>query len=170
MNNSLALPLSHAQRALASATTPAKSKHAEVVSKTAMAYYDEQANYEGYMQAWRVYLLARRKTTELVQAQLAANTRVTDIPAFTPMQWSRRLKELAIEQERIDKYFDELVQNGWQPSINGMLRHANGSEIDHYEQAVALLLRGANKLLSEYPHRLTPKQKAAVKAVQEAFA
>ena len=108
---------------LARAETPAQTRKIEAVSKSAIAYAEEQNDSELYMQAWQVYLMARRKTTELVKSEMDGNMDVTyNQYGFTKMQWSRRLKELAVEQAKLDEYFDKLTSQGWQPSIAGMLR------------------------------------------------
>lgn len=130
------------------ARTPQQSMKLEAVSSAGMAYAKELNDYETYMQMWQVYILSRRKTTELIKAELdAGNMRVTDTEyGFTKMQWSRRLKELAVPDEAISNYFDELVSLGWQPSINGLLRTSAGGEIDHEGNAVADIRRGARTL------------------------
>jgi len=159
------IPQATIHNALATATTPQETMKVEAMSSAAIAYAKEQNNYELFMDAWRVYLMARRKTTELVKA---GNNDVTGIQ-FTKMQWSRRLRELEVEQEKIDNYFDELVSNGWQPSIAGMLRHSSGGEIDHFAVAVSDLTRGANKLDAEHMDKLTSGQRAAVAHVRKEF-
>ena len=150
---------------LARAHTPAETMKVEATASAAIAYANETNNYELFMQAWRVYLLARRKTTMLVQG---GNMDVTGIQ-FTKMQWSRRLKELAVAEQVIDDYFDNLVSNGWQPSIAGMLRHSDGGEIDRFGNAKNEIVRGANTLHNEFPNDLTPEQEQAVQAVRKAF-
>ena len=147
------------------AHTPVETVKVEAMASAAIAYANETNNYELFMQAWRVYLFARRKTTLLVKG---GNMDVTGIQ-FTKMQWSRRLKELAVAEDAIDEYFDNLVSNGWQPSIAGMLRHSNGGEIDRFANAKAEMLRGANTLINEYVNDLTPEQARAVLAVRKAF-
>ena len=131
----------------------------------AMAYADEQQDYELYMQAWRVYLDARRKTTGLI---LSGNMDVTDA-GFTKMQWSRRLKEYRIAQEKLDEYFDAIIASGWQPSINGLLRQADGKEIDHFAIALAEMRRGAWKLATDFRDRTTPYQRKVLASVLDAF-
>ena len=109
---------------LANATTPKQTKVVESVSSAAMAYAKEQDDYELFMNAWRVYIDARRKTTQLI---LDGNMDVTE-QGFTKMQWLRRRRELEVPQDKLDAYFDELISFGWQPSIAGMLRHSSGEE------------------------------------------
>lgn len=130
------------------ARTPEQTLKLEAVSSAAMAYAREINDYEAYMNMWRVYILARRKTTALIQAELqGGNMHVTDSDyGFTKMQWSRRLKELSIPAEAVNAYFDELVSLGWQPSINGLLRTVNGGQIDHEGNAIAEIKRGTRTL------------------------
>ena len=133
------------------ARTPHQTQVLEAASSAAMAYAKEMNDYETYMQMWQVYILSRRKTTELVKAEIErGNTRVTDTEyGFTKMQWSRRIKELSVPVDVIAEYFDELVSNGWQPSINGLLRSASGGDIDHEANAVNEIRHGA-KVLREH--------------------
>lgn len=44
---------------------------------------------------------------------------------------------------------ENLVSNGWQPSINGLLRNAEDAEYDKRGAAVASLLRSARYLLDD---------------------
>ena len=116
------VPVSIIEQRLATASTPQETKVLEEVSAAARAYYYEQENYEGMVQATRLYLLARRKTTELLIPEMS-NAHVTlRNYGFTKMQWHRRMNELKIEQEMIDAYFDECIAKGWNPSIAGVLR------------------------------------------------
>lgn len=130
------------------ARTPHQTQAIEAASAAEMAFAKEMHDYETYMQMWQVYVLSRRKTTELVKAEIErGNMHVTDTEyGFTKMQWSRRIRELSIPEDVINAYFDELVSNGWQPSINGLLRTAEGKEIDHEGNAVADIRRGARTL------------------------
>jgi hypothetical protein len=41
---------------------------------------------------------------------------------FTNKQWNRRTKELEVPLDQINAYFDEVIQNGWHPSLAGMSR------------------------------------------------
>lgn len=135
---------------LAMASTPQETQSIEAVSKVAMAYAAEQNNYELYMLAWRLYIDARRKTTALI---LDGNMHVTDF-GFTKMQWSRRMAEYRIAQEKLDEYFDAMISSGWQPSINGFIRHANGSELDREDNARNEVRRGTRTLKKEFGHTL----------------
>lgn len=159
----------YAETALSVAVLPTQTMEVEAMSQAAMAYAREQDDYELFMKAWRMYLMARRKTTGLIQEEGDGNTRVTYTGyGFTKMQWSRRIKEFEVEQEKIDAYFDELVSNGWQPSIRGMLRHSSGKTLDPFADAMVEILHAAN-VLDDYPHKLNRDRMSAVEAVLKAF-
>ena len=77
------IPVPQIEQQLAAATTMRQTRKVEAVSAAAMAYADEEKNYELFMSAWRVYELARIKTTELY----TNNTHVMDDEIlFTAMQ------------------------------------------------------------------------------------
>lgn len=111
----------YAENVIMNATEPEQSRQMESVSAAAIAWAKEQHNYEMVVRATRYYLLARRKTTELL---IANNMRVIDDMQFTPMQWSRRMKEYNVPINTLDNYFDGCIANGWNPSIAGMLKEA----------------------------------------------
>ena len=140
-------PIGQLRQALMNATTPREAHAVESVSSAAKAYYHEQGMYEESMSYWKLYYQARRKTTELIQA---GNMDVTEV-GWTKMQWSRRVRELKVSQEKLEEYFDELIANAWHPSINGLLRHANGGEIDKRARYVTDVKRGAKGLRDEFP-------------------
>jgi hypothetical protein len=48
---------------LATITEPRESKHVEVVAKAAQAWAKEQNDYETFIAATHLYIMARRKTT-----------------------------------------------------------------------------------------------------------
>jgi hypothetical protein len=134
--------VSKAERMLAEAKTPKQSKSVEAVASAAMAWAREQEDYEVLIGATRIYVLARRKTTELIAPEIVhgdhgvnqhvrVNTDVNSLPTvedfgFTNMQWSRRLAELEIAPEDIDSYFDVCIANRWDPSVGGMVRYYAG--------------------------------------------
>jgi hypothetical protein len=160
------IPQIHGQ--LMQATTPAQTREVEKVSRAAIAYAEEQSDYDLYMQAWQVYLSARRKTTALVKYDLERNIDVTaEGFGFTKMQWSRRLKELSVPQEKIDEYFDKLVSNGWQPSIAGMLRDSEGKEIDREARAITELKRGVKTLRDEFKYKTKQIEDLVWEAIEE---
>jgi hypothetical protein len=115
------VPVSIIEQRLATASTPQETKQIEEVSAAARAYYYEQGNYEAMVEATRLYLLARRKTTELISGERNIDVTLAEY-GFTRMQWHRRMNELKIEQDMIDAYFDECIAKGWNPSIAGVLR------------------------------------------------
>lgn len=103
--------------------TREQSEHVEGISAAAIAYATETQNYEMVVNAWRVYVLARRRTTELCLQEWEGNTDVTltDI-GFTKMQWHRRMQEWKLEMDKVNQYFDDCVAKGWNPSIAGLLK------------------------------------------------
>ncbi|HEY6018617.1 MAG TPA: hypothetical protein VIY48_01630 [Candidatus Paceibacterota bacterium] len=125
-----------AMSALEKAKTPAQTKKIESASAAAIAWAKEEGDYELMVDAMKMYVLARRKTTELLKPfikhggnrQGQGNLPVTlmDKTGFTKMQWHRRVRELEVSLEDLEDYFDECVSNGWNPSLAGLLRHANG--------------------------------------------
>ena len=115
------LPVSIIEQRLILATTPQQTRELEEVSAAARAYYYEQRNYEAMVEATRLYLLARRKTTELVAGERNMDVTLADF-GFTRMQWHRRQDELNLEMDKINEYFDECIAKGWNPSIAGVLR------------------------------------------------
>lgn len=127
-------PLSKAEKALAAAKTPDESKQVEALAAAAKAWAKEQDDFEKVVLAARIYILARRKTTELIvpnirQGQYGreGNDNVTFLSdyGFTKMQWSRRKKELEeVTLDDIDYYIDECIEKGIEPTVYGLLRYA----------------------------------------------
>lgn len=134
------VPTSPALNAIAKAKTPAESKKYESVSAAAIAWAKEERNYEGLVKATLAYIMARRKTTELLKPFIQhggnrqGNIAVTLPPTlmektgFTKMQWHRRVRELEVDVEDIEGYFDECTSNGWNPSLAGLLKYAAGGD------------------------------------------
>lgn len=168
MNNSLALP-SNIEARLSTVTQPAESRKLESVSKSAIAWANEQMDYEMMVKATRIYILARRKTTELCLSEYEGNTRVTlSEIGFTKMQWLRRKREYEIAQERLEGYFDTVVANSWSPSLNGLMRFvsgkAEGGDVDEYERDCNILHAVASRLLMSGDKRITTQQQRWLKA------
>ena len=139
MNNSPAL-VNKASQALAQANTPAQTKQIESISRAAIAYAKEQKDYEMMVEATHLYIMARRKTTELIAPEIkhggdkqGNNTVTLKDYGFTKMQWNRREMELSIPTESVDEYFDECISKGWNPSLYDLTRrnHAQGDKITH---------------------------------------
>jgi len=95
--------LTRAEAQITSATDPSKTYKLEADMKAAQAWAKEQQNYEMVIEAGRLYLLAKRKTTELIapgirqggdrksQGRDQGNEIVTLIDfGFDKMEWSRR--------------------------------------------------------------------------------
>ncbi len=119
--------ISKAQQALNEAKTPAQSKAVEAMASAARAWAKEQSNYEMLIAAAHVWIMARRKTTELIQPNInhggnfQGNNVVTlNDYGFTKMQWNRRVRELAISEEDITAYFDDCIAKAWEPTLFGL--------------------------------------------------
>lgn len=136
-NNSLDI-VNLAERALQHAVTPAQSKAVESIAAAAKAWAKEQDDFEMVVAAARIYILARRKTTELIEPCIIygdhglqgnrGNNVVTSVGladyGFTNMQWSRRKKELEVTPDDIDSYIDECIEMHTEPTTFGLLRFA----------------------------------------------
>ncbi len=125
--------LNKGEQALLAATTPQETKSVEIVAAAAKAWAHEQSDYETFVKAAHLYIMARRKTTELIAPHISVgrkgNNAVTILEdyGFTKMQWHRRVKELEIEPTAIDEYFDDCIARHWEPSLFGLLKHGNSS-------------------------------------------
>lgn len=123
-------------RKLLNAKTPAQSKKVETISAAAQAWAKEEGDYEAYVAATYTYILARRKTTELLKPFIQhggdrqGNMPVTlmEKTGFTKMQWHRRVNELDVQMEDLEEYFNECIANGWHPSLAGAVRFAKQGE------------------------------------------
>jgi hypothetical protein len=109
---------------------PRESRGIEIASKAAQAWAKEQNDYETYIAATHLYIMSRRKTTELIQPHIQhggnfqGNGVVTlSDYGFTKMQWNRRVKDLALSQDEIDEYFDECIAKKWEPSLFGLWKY-----------------------------------------------
>lgn len=126
------MKVSSAEKALAFATTPEQSKNVESVAAAAIAWAKEQGDYELAVEAARVYILARRKTTELIEPniyQFHGNRFVgsnEELPptledfGFSKMQWLRRRRELEVSAETLNEYIDTCIEKNAIPSAGGM--------------------------------------------------
>jgi phage N-6-adenine-methyltransferase len=136
-------PVSRAEQALAVAKTPRESKAVEAMAAAAKAWARENDDFEKVVEAARIYILARRKTTELSvpfapkhggdrgknqyavwQADGPVDLANQDF-GFTEKQWSRRLKELEeVKPDDIDSYIDDCIEKHVEPTVFGLLRFA----------------------------------------------
>lgn len=117
---------------LLQSTEPKETKAVEEFAAAGRAWAKEHQDYDSYVEYARLYVLARRKTTELVKPfiqqgghnkkQPDEDVQLLDNFGFTYKQWNRRCKELNLTIEQIDGYFEECASNGWWPSINGLLK------------------------------------------------
>lgn len=138
MEDTAITPISKAEQSLLHATTPKESYEAEALAAAAKAWAKEQNDYEGVVEASRIYILARRKTTELIvpnirQGQYGreSNDDVTFIAdyGFTRMQWQRRKKELDVSLDEIDSYIDDCILKQVEPTKTGLLRYVLGPHV-----------------------------------------
>jgi hypothetical protein len=127
------IPVNKAAQMLAQANTPKETHAIESMAQAAKAWAKEQNNYEAFVAAAHLYIMARRKTTELILPEIThggnnqGNKAVTlNGFGFTRMQWYRRVKELEIETAMIDEYFDKCISAGWEPNLFGLMRYHNG--------------------------------------------
>jgi phage N-6-adenine-methyltransferase len=125
------------ETALQNAKTPEEAAQIELMAAAAKAYHKERDDFESVVGASRVYILARRKTTELIDPNIIhgdhglQGDRVDNIVqsvvadyGFTNKQWSRRKKELEVTNDDIDHYIDECIETGVEPTIFGLLRYS----------------------------------------------
>jgi len=161
-----ALPSTFSAR-LAVASTPQETKELEGISAAARAYYYERQDYEGMVKATEAYYFSRRKTTELI----LGNINVTEYTeyGFTKMQWHRRMKELKIEMEQANAYFDKCIAHGWNPSIAGVISFTAEpvDEVPPQVRDTRRLLSAADEMTK---YDLTQGQRKAVDAVLKEFA
>jgi hypothetical protein len=125
--------LTQAEQTLQLATDPEQSKVVESLSAAAIAWAKEQGDYELAIAAARVYILARRKTTELIKPNIGGfqgnqyvvgNIDVTHLEdfGFTKMQWNRRTKELRVTESDLNDYIDKCIESGISiPTVGGLL-------------------------------------------------
>ena len=117
------------------ATTPKESFANEAEWKAAEAWAKEQRNYELVVEAFRGWILQRRRTTELITPNISqfhgnrfiggndmdTSYKLADY-GFTKQQWHRRKKELDVGIDEIDGYIDDCIEKSTQPTLYGMLK------------------------------------------------
>jgi hypothetical protein len=123
-----------AQR-LATITDPKETKQIEAAAIAARAWAKEQQDYETFIAATHLYIMSRRRTTELIQPfiQHGGNFQGHGLVTlndygFTKQQWNVRCKELKLSQSEIDGYFDECIAKQWNPSLYGLMRYTAEDE------------------------------------------
>ena len=112
--------------------TARQSKMIEAASAAAIAMAKELDDFDNVIAAARIYLLARRKTTELIEPNIHVgrpNNGDNDVTflddyGFTRKQWSRRKKELEVTEEDVDNYICECIEMHVEPTVFGLLRFA----------------------------------------------
>jgi ParB family chromosome partitioning protein len=130
------------ENSLQKATTPEEAAKVELLAAAAKAYHKEKGDFENVVAACRIYILARRKTTELIAPNIIhggdrpsendsnfeddhiVTLETLEDYGFTAKQWSRRKKELEVTDADIDHYIDECIETNVEPTIFGLLRYA----------------------------------------------
>jgi len=122
---------SELEQNLTQSTDPKETYKIEAVAAAAKAYAKEQNDYESLVKASLVYILAKRRTTELIEPEILhgsvdgyGNRPVTLADyGFTKMQWQRRKKLLKISIDDINSYIDECIEMGIEPTSTGLVRY-----------------------------------------------
>ena len=141
LHNKSIATLSKAEQALANATSPKESRAIESTAAAVKAWAKEQGDFEGVVRAFRIFILARRKTTELISEHIAGAGRpkqldnnnfvpedkILESYGITPKQWVGRRKELEVPTTDIDNYTDKCLDEHTEPTISGLLRYSLGS-------------------------------------------
>lgn len=124
-------------------TDPAESFQAEAAWKANASWAKESNDYVLLLNYFKLWILQRRRTTELVQAVLPGpgafygnqflegNNGVTKLVdfGFTKMQWHRRVKELEVPGSVFESYLDECIEMTRQPTLYGLLRFSGSSPV-----------------------------------------
>jgi 16S rRNA G966 N2-methylase RsmD len=113
---------------LAIAKEPEQTRKMEATAAAAMAWAKENENYEAYTTSWYAYVMARRRTTELVlpyiqhgdhglqnrdDIDVISVSTLSDF-GFSAKQWQRRKQELEAD---VDEYYNECIASGSQPTL-----------------------------------------------------
>jgi hypothetical protein len=151
---------------LSTATTPKEAKEVEAIAAANRSWAREHKRYEYYVNSTLLYIMARRRTTELILPNICPggngsnqyaskdDARVTLADyGFTKKQWNRRIKELNISRDLLRTYFDECITNGWIPSLNGIAKLATNKAGDEMnaEQRIENIVNAIKRLLDKYP-------------------
>ena len=128
------VPVSVIEIRLAKASTPQETKDIEIYAMLARQYAEEMNDYNLMVSATRLYFDARRKTTELVMPYIShggdPRSHAATLADFsiTKQEWSRRQKEYGVPDEKAHEYFDNCIAKGWNPSIAGIIKYAEGKQ------------------------------------------
>jgi len=126
--------ISEIERQIAIATDPKVTFKIEGVSKAQQALASEQRDYEKVIEYGRIYLLAKRKTTELIEPNISqyhgnrfigsddivTSYKLSDY-GFDKKEWSRRTKLLDFPADYIDEFIDDCVGKNKEPTFYGYL-------------------------------------------------
>jgi len=125
-------PISKAEQALAYAKTPEESRQVEAMAAAAKAWAKEQNDFEGVVEASEIYILAKRKTTELIEPEIRqgqyGREKDNDVNfikdyGFTHKQWTRRKQELKATLDDIESYIVECIEKHTEPTSYGLVRY-----------------------------------------------
>jgi len=128
------IPVDRIQKRLIESKTAAESRDVEIYAILARQYAEEMNDYNMMVQATRLYFDARRKTTELVIPYIShggdPRSHAATLADFsiTKQEWNRRQKEYNVSDEKAHEYFDNCIAKGWNPSIAGVLKYADGKQ------------------------------------------
>lgn len=158
------------EQALALASTPAQSQEVEALAKAATAWASERGDYDKTVKAAQVYILARRKTTELIlphvrKGKPAPGSRLLADFNVTPGQWRRRKVELAVEMATVFRYVDECIATGAVPTATGLVAFdagPSGAPDPDFDTIRRRLLTGAGRWLEAAQ---TDEQRARAKQI-----
>ncbi len=125
---------SEIERRLAQATDPKETYKIEAEAAAARAWAKEQNDYETLITAAVTYILAKRRTTELIEPEITqggdrrseefqSNDMVTlKDYGFTKMQWQRRKKILRVPVDEINLYIDDCIEKSVEPTTYGAIK------------------------------------------------
>jgi len=161
MSDTAITSLSKAQQLLDNAKTPAESFAVEAMAKAAQAYHEERRDFENTVAAAHLYILARRKTTELIRPTIRQGQygregsggdtfiKLVDY-GFTKLQWNRRMKELQATPDDVDEYISECIEKGAIPTVWGMVRaQVNSDGKLDWEQHLDVMIGHARKIIAD---------------------
>jgi uncharacterized C2H2 Zn-finger protein len=115
--------------------SPKKAKKIESMGAVARAWAKENDDYVAYVNATYLFIKARRKFTALVMPYIqhgGHNSKQRDMLAtladfnLDRYEWHRRVRESEVPDEVIEKYFFDVTENKWNPSVAGLMNFFRG--------------------------------------------
>jgi hypothetical protein len=133
MSSDNLIHLTEIERKLAQASDPKETYKMEAGAAAARAWAKEQNDYEMLIKAALAYILAKRRTTELIEPEIVKyhgnqhkgpNYDVKSLSdyGFTYMQWQRRKKLLQIPVDELNLYIDDCIEKGVEPTTYGAIK------------------------------------------------